>query len=239
MLVECADEALGRSGASAKNANRPIEFPAAGILFEVIENTKPDGGNAAGEGHTVLLNEIEDAFAVDVGSGEDETRAGHGTGVGQAPGVGVEHGGNGENRVLLADAEGIGHSLGESVQDQRAVRVDDTLGVAGGAGGETHDRAVIFVDVGISEVVGSRGEQIFVAFEALARGDGIAGVRDDENAFEWDGSAKLFKDRQEAIIDQQKSVARRVGDGGDFVRMQPQIERVQDAAGAGNAEKGF
>src|SRR3712207_8866342 len=50
-----------------------------------------------------------------------------------APGVGVEHRHDRHRDVLDAQAEGVGRHDAHGVQERRAVRVDDALGVAGGA----------------------------------------------------------------------------------------------------------
>src|SRR5882724_1534671 len=86
VLVESADEALGRRRAAAEDADGPIKLPAAGMIFKIVEETEPDGGDATGEGDALVAHQVEDAFAIDVGAGEDQAGPGHGAGVGQAPG---------------------------------------------------------------------------------------------------------------------------------------------------------
>jgi hypothetical protein len=51
--------------------------------------------------------------------------------------------------------------------------------------------------------------------------------------------AEFFVDRQKDVIDEQKAIASVVGDAGNLVGMEAEIESVQDAAGARNSEKGF
>src|SRR3712207_8325135 len=55
-----------------------------------------------------------------------------------APGVGVEHRHDRHRDVLDAQAEGVGCHHAHGVQERRAVRVDDALGVAGGAARVAH-----------------------------------------------------------------------------------------------------
>src|SRR4029077_1072544 len=97
-----------------------------------------------------------------VWSREDQTRAGHYAGVGEAPGVGVKHGSNGQDRVMVADGKAIGHGFGKGMQDDGAVRVDDALGETGSTGGEAHGGAVVFVQLGILEIVIGFGEELLV-----------------------------------------------------------------------------
>lgn len=117
VLVERAHEALRRSGAAANDADGPGEFPSAGIFLESGEHAEPDGGNTARDGDVLLGDEIEDAFRIHVGAGEDQASACHGAGIGQAPGVGMKHGGDGENGVVVADGEAIDGKFGEGMKD--------------------------------------------------------------------------------------------------------------------------
>src|SRR5580704_4232357 len=148
VFVQGAHEALRRGGAPANEADGPAELPAAGIFLECSEHAEPNGGNTACDGDVLLPDQVENAFRVDIGPRENQTGAGHGAGIGQTPGVGVKHGGHGEDGVVVADGEGIHAQFGKGMQDQGAMRVEPAFGVAGGAGGVTHGGTVIFVNVG-------------------------------------------------------------------------------------------
>jgi len=109
-----------------------------------------------------LFKQIQDAFRIDVGSRQDEPRAGHDTGEGDSPGIGVEHRSDRQNAVVVADGKGIRHRFRERVQHQRAMRIDHPFRRSCGAGSEAHYRAVVFIQIGISKIVTSLGEQLLV-----------------------------------------------------------------------------
>src|SRR6266849_3307875 len=71
VVIECAHEADGRGGATDDQAHGRRKFPAAGIFFEGVEHAEPDRGNATGDGDMFLLNQVQHAFRVYVGSRQD------------------------------------------------------------------------------------------------------------------------------------------------------------------------
>ena len=81
-------------------------------------------------------------------AGDHQRGAGQRGRVGQAPGVGVEHRHDRqhESRSRRPSASAIMHA--ERVQDGRAVRVDDALGVPGGAARVAHGRGAVLVEIG-------------------------------------------------------------------------------------------
>src|SRR5580693_66658 len=162
VFVQGAHEAFRWGGAPANEADGPAEFPATGIFLESSEHAEPNGGNTARDGNEFLADQVENAFGVDIGPRENQTCAGHGAGIGQAPGVGVKHGGHGEDGIVVADGEGIHAQFGKGMQDQGAMGVDHAFGAARGAGGVTHGGAVIFVDGGVAKIVTSLGQNFFV-----------------------------------------------------------------------------
>src|SRR5712664_446389 len=221
VFIEGAHEADGRGGATDHQAYGRGKFPAAGIFLEGVEHAEPDRGDTTGDGDMFLLDEIEHAFRIDVGSREDQTRAGHDAGVRQAPGVGVKHGSDGEDRVVMADGKAIGHGLGKRMQDDSAVRVDDAFGETGGAGGEAHGGAVVFVELGVLEIVIGFGEELLVVQKAF--GDFAAAVGSDDHTLEGRVFAEFFVGGQKNVVDQEKAIAGVIGNAGNFVGMEPQV----------------
>ena len=65
---------------------------------------------------------------------------------------------------------------------------------------------------------------------------GLARMPHHEHALELHFRHELFQHRQQHIVHDQETVLRVVGDLGDFVRMQAQVQRMQHAARGGNAE---
>jgi hypothetical protein len=83
-----------------------------------------------------------------------------------------------------------------------------------------------------------RGREYFFVIEH-GRGDRLAGQRHDDDFFELHLGAELCQQRQQHVVDDNKTVLRVVGDIGDVVRREPQVERVHDAARRRNAEVAF
>src|SRR4029077_12711280 len=137
----------------------------------------------------------------------------------------------------VADGKAIGHGLGKGMQDDGAVRIDDTFGETGIAGSEAHGGAVGFVKLGILEIVVGIGEQLLRVQKAF--GAFAAAVGNDNHTLERGVFAKFFVGGEKNVVDEEKAVAGVVGDAGNFVGMKPQGQRVQDAAGRGNTEEGF
>ena len=224
-------------GASANNSNGGFEFPAAGIFLERFQNAHPNGGDAAGDGDTFIDHQIEDAFRIDAGAGKNQARTEHGCCKRNAPGVGMEHGRDGKNGVGEAHAKDFRKPAGEGMQDQGAVGVDDSFGKAGGAGGEAHGGAVVFVDLRITEIVGGVGEQFFAIQEAV--GDIVRFIGCDDDVLEGSIVAEFFVEGEKHVVNDEEAVVGLLGDSGDFVGMEAEIEGMEDAAAAGHAEKGF
>ena len=72
------------------------------------------------------------------------------------------------------------------------------------------------------------GQQFLVS--VAARGSLAASERHDDYAVELYAVAEFFVNGQQHVIDNQKAVARMVRNEGNFVRVEAQIQRVQDAA---------
>src|SRR5580700_1507198 len=123
------------------------------------------------------------------------------------------------------------------MKHQRAVRIDDPFGKTGGAGGKAHGRAVVLADGRVAKIAAGFSEQFLIVQKTF--GYVAATVGDDNYAFERRVLAEFFVDRQEDIVNQQKAVAGMPGYRADFMRMQAEIQGVQDAASAGHAEEGF
>src|SRR5690606_25066837 len=109
-------------------------------------------------------------------------------------------------------------ACGEGVQVERAVRVADALGGAGGAGGVAERGQVVLVPrYGFFQRRGGRDQ--FVVVRAVPVGGdhrhlGAAG-------------ADAVQQRQQRRVDEHHAVIGVVDDVGDLVGCQPQVERVQ------------
>ena len=81
------------------------------------------------------------------------------------------------------------------------------------------------------------GEQLLVVQESVRNAARAVGHHDDP--FERHLGAEFFVNRQEHIVDQKEAVAGMADDAGNFVRLKANVERVENASGARNPEKGF
>src|SRR5262249_44366451 len=242
VLIERAHETRRRRGTADYQADRGGEFPATGIFFKRVKDAEPDGGDAAGDGHLLILNKVKNAFGVHVWPRKNHAGASHYATEGQAPGIGVEHRSDGEHSVVMADREAVDHAFGERVKNDGAMGVDDALGETGGAGGKAHGGAVVLIKLGIVEPIGSFGYELFVVEEPL--GDvaaplGAAAIGRDDHVLERDLVAKCLEDRQEHIVNDEEAILSVVCNGGNFVRVKTEIERVQDTAGARDSKESF
>src|SRR5713101_5335705 len=117
------------------------------------------------------------------------------------------------------------------------MRINNAFGIAGGAGGEAHRGAVVFVDRRITKIVARFGKQLFVIQEAFWDGGGTVGA--DDHTFGSNILAIFLVEGQEHVVNKQESVAGMLGDGGYFMWVKPQVQGMQNATGAGNAKESF
>ena len=169
-------------------------------------------------------------------AGKDLLRADERAREGKAPGVGVEHRHDRQHDVRLADAERARLRRGERVDHDRAVRVDDALGLARRAARVTHRRRRALVDVPVGEClrVGGR-DQILVLDRAGRR---LAGT-DRDHVLEPDPVAERLHERPQRLVGDQDAIAGMRRDVGEVVGVEPQVERVGDEAADRSAEVGL
>src|SRR5229473_6227861 len=103
--IEAADQLERRRGASTDNANGGVKFPTAGIFLQRFEDGNPDGGDTAGDGYALADHQVKNTFRIDTRTGENQASAKHGASVRQPPGVGMEHGSDGQDGVELGHAK--------------------------------------------------------------------------------------------------------------------------------------
>ena len=132
---------------------------------------------------------------------------------------------------------GVRHRLRQRMQDLRAVRVDHALGLAGGARGVAHGARLVLVHLRVVEAPARRFQERLVVLHAGRHR--LAGQRHDDHALDVDLVPELLEQRQQHVVDDQEAVLRVVGDEGDVVRREPQVERVQHAACDDRAEVGL
>ena len=149
----------------------------------------------------------------------------------------MEHRRDRQHCIVLADAERIHQTFGKGVQHDGPVGIDHTFRIARRAGCETHRRAFVLVQIGIDEIVARFREQLFVIEKAVRHA--AAAVRGDDHALEVRYLAKLLINREKNVINDQEAIPRVICDGGDFVRVQAEVQSVQYAARARDPEERF
>ena len=110
------------------------------------KEVEPDRGNTEGLGAALTLEQRVKAFGIEPRTGEHELGSAHRRGKRQAPRVGVEERNHGEDRIARDEAECVGPTGGERVQQRRAMRVHHTFRIAGCAGGVAERRGRVLVE---------------------------------------------------------------------------------------------
>ncbi len=86
------------------------------VGVDMLKQHHPDGRNAEGQRHLLVAHQLVDALAVERRSGHHQLGATHGTGIGHAPGIDVEHRDDHQRRILRAQSEYISRADGEGMQ---------------------------------------------------------------------------------------------------------------------------
>ena len=226
-LLEAGDHRARRRRAADEHPLHPREIPAPGIRVEHRQDAQPDRRHARRPGHALLHEVVEQRLRVEVRARIDESCAEHRRDVRVAPRVRVEHRHDGKDHVLLRDPEAqrVAGCNAERVQDRRAVRVDDAFREAGRAARVTHRGGGVLVELGVLPVFGVRGrEQLLV------------GVLDEEDVLDVGVVLERVDERGQCSVGDQHPVAGVLGDVADVAVVEPQVQRVQDEAAAGDAE---
>ena len=235
-VAEGVDDDGRAGGAAADEALQRVKAAAGGA--EVLEEAHPDGGDAGGEGDALLVHEALDGGAVEVAAGHDEAGADHGGGIGQAPGVDVEHGDDGHDAVRRAEAEDVGEVDGVGVEEGATVAVEHAFGPAGGAAGVAEGAGEVLVEDGPGEVFGAGGEQGFVVVEGLVGwgegGRGYGAAHENDGADGGGSGEDCFEQGGEAGVGADDHAAGVVEDVDDVVGGEAGVHGVDDGAHAGD-----
>ncbi len=189
----------------------------------MVEQTEPDGRDAHRRSHVFAVQQVEERGRIAMAAGHDHGRARHGRGVGQAPGIDVEHRHDGKDPIDRAQTDRIGKIHRHGVQHGRAMRKQHALGPTGGARRVTERRGGILVEARPVRFVGRGGEQGFITIQSDLGGQG-AGLHlfrlgQDHHAAQ--NSGEFGGDRldhgKETGIGENQPVFRMAGDIGDVV----------------------
>ena len=230
MPCRCLNPAIIERGAAEPPTSIPFirersHLP--GIRVEQCEDAEPDRRHAGRPRHALLDEVVEQRLGVEVRARIHELRAEHRGDVRVAPRVRVEHRDDGQDHVLLRDAERerIACCDAERVEDGRAVRVDDAFRHPGGPARVTHRGGCVLVELGVAPVVGARAcEQLLVR------------VLHEEDVLDVGVVLERVDQRCERAVRDQDAVAGVLGDVADVAVVQPQVQRVEDEAAARDPE---
>src|SRR5215469_5192884 len=117
------------------------------------------------------------------------------------------------------------------------MRINNALRKPGRARGKAHRRSVVFANRGVAKIVARTGEQFFVIQKTFRQGTAIATVGNNDDALEGRAVTEFLKRRQQAIVDEKEAVASMFDDAGNFMRVKTEVQRVQNAARAGNSKE--
>ena len=135
-------------------------------------------------------------------------------------------------------AKRVRHAGSVAVQEQSAVTVDDSLGIARGRGGVAHGGRRVFIELRPRiRFVRRRGEQRFVVEDVTRFVHDI--VQHDDLADRFQLAADGFENGKQRGVDEDDAVLGVVDDVRQLLRSEAQVESVQHAAGAGNRKIQF
>ncbi|MNG95261.1 hypothetical protein D3C79_542920 [compost metagenome] len=224
------------------------DLPAAEVLplcIRAVEQHLQDGRYAVGEGDLLFTPQLDQHVRL-VAARVHLLHAKHGGGVGDAPGMHVEHRGDGHVHVVAAqqahavDTAGD-RGLGQRVQHQLAVAEIHALGVTGGASGVEGSGHRVLVE--IREVVARAGssQQLLILadqtgqFGSLVRAIGQQQGLVDSGQLPGDGLVQA----DEVAVDQHHAVFGVVHGVEDLLRRQAHVDGVHHRADHRDGEHAF
>eukprot|EP00906_Rhabdomonas_costata_P004717 RCo006988 len=206
-------------------------------LLHVLQQSQPHGGHAGGDGDTLALHKVVDTLAIQEGPREDALRAHHGAGVGDPPGVDVEHRHHRKDGIQGGHPHAVGQGDCQRVEDVGAVAVQHPLGVPRSTGGVAQRAGRVLLQHGPLVL---RGALLHKRLVAQQVGDPaglrhVRGVRHQHEVLHalQPGHELLDKGKQ-VELEKQHLVVAVVDDVHKLLREQPGIHGVQDRARPGD-----
>ena len=215
---------------------------------DVLEQAVPDGRDRAGDRRPLRLDQPDQRLGLQETVGHDQVGAAEHRRVGQPPGVGVEHGHHRQDPVAVAHREGVAQAGTHRVQVGGAVAVHHALRHAGGAAGVAHGRGGPLVQLGPVELGRLGGQQLLVVVHLVAgagQRPGVGGSLTRDRAGQHDVPDRFQagqdrgQQRHERGLGDDHVVAGVVGDVAELLRVQPEVQGVQDRAHGGNGQVGL
>ena len=190
---------------------------------------EPYGRHAEAHRDALRLEQLVEARTVEAHTGQHELCPVHRRDIGHAPGAGVEHRHDRADRIAARHRDGVGERGAVGVQHRRAMAVEDSLGLAGGAGGVAQRRCAPLVELGPDEPLFVLGR-----YQLVIGGDdresGLGRFEQDKAAIRRQLWHQALDQRDEAGLDKQHPVLRMVDDVDDLFIEQARIDRVAHRA---------
>jgi len=174
---------------------------------------------------------ISDSGAAERRAGKHRLRAHHHRGVGQPPGVGVEHRHHRHHRVGMADAQHVRERGGERVQHRAAVRVHHALRLPRGPRRVAHAAGVAFGEARRGPAAGRGSEERLVLASLCGR--------DHHHSLDGHARADLLPERQQHLVHQEEAIVRVPHDERQLLGREAEVQRVHHASGQWHAEVGL
>jgi hypothetical protein len=196
------------------------------MLVRVAQEVEPDRRHRARDGHPLGLDQLGQRLGLQEAPRHDEVGPDQGARIGQAPRVDVEHRHDREHAVGVAQPQGIGPEQHERVDHLRLVGVEDPLGVPGGPArvGEPGGRTVL--ELGVL-VAASRALQELLVADRVGQRSGAPRPDDHEALDGLELGSDLLERGDEGVVDEHDLVLGVVGDVGDLLGEEPDVDRVE------------
>ncbi|MNG97505.1 hypothetical protein D3C79_566210 [compost metagenome] len=224
------------------------DFPATEVLAlggRAVEQHLQDGRHAMRERDLLFAPQLDQHVRL-IAPRVHLLHAEHGRGIGNAPGVHVEHRGNGHVHVIAAeqahavDAAGDGR-LGQGVQDQLPMGEIHALGIAGGARGVERGGNRVLVEIGEVVARAGRREQLLVFADQVGQVGGLVRAVGQQHGLvdrgQLPGDGLVQAD--EVAVDQHHAVFGVVHGVEDLLRRQAHVDGVHHRADHRDGEHAF
>ncbi|MNN11760.1 hypothetical protein D3C81_1247300 [compost metagenome] len=237
--MEGADHAFRHGGAADQHALDRRELQV--VLAQVVQQPLPDGRHGRREGHALSLQQFIDGRAVHAGAGHDQLGARRRPAEGDAPGVDVEHGHHRQDDFLGRRAQDGRLQAQQGMDEVRAVRIEDALGIPRRARGVAKAAGGLLVEAAPLDVFRRLLQHGLVAFDHRQLGlRHVVGIGHhnhplDRRTVRQDG----VQQRHEGQIDKDDPVARVVDDIDQLLREQARVQGVAHRADAHDAVPGL
>ena len=235
IVLEGADH-LRRAGRAADADELQGRQPLV-LLAQVLEQAEPDRRHRRGHRDLLGLDQVVDRGPVELGARHDHSAAPHQAGVREAPGVGVEHRNDRQDRIVGVDRQNFRPRRHHRMEDVGAVRIEDALRVARGARSVAEAGGGPLVELAPAEVGVRLGEPFLIRHGVLELGRRhMGGVgQNDVTLDARQVAGDRLQQRHEGQIGHDDPVLRVIDDPGDLLGKEPRIDGVVDRAEAGDA----